>query len=129
MFLLLGKRLTVIIGLILLASGLAFSAQASVKEPLLIVRHNQPNIYYSKSLYQAVKAAIDTKPDVRFTVVSFIPNTYDQAKNQQWYAIAEENTQRFKTALADIGVPLRQVRFEQQWQGNLEYHTIHLYVE
>jgi len=92
----------------------AADAEANAR-PLMVIRYNQENIYYQMPLYNAVRKALQVKPDAQFTFVSKIPVTGHPEKDSKAQQQAHTNWQAVLQTLNDIGMPEKQMtmRFEQ----------------
>ena len=122
----------------LLASGMVVAAvaphQAQAQmtmagpKPLVVVRFNQPNVYYDKQLYSAVSQAVTVKPEVMFDVVSNAPSTGDQDKDAQWIRLASQHTQAVVASLQKIGVPMERMRVTGHAQSGIKYDETQIFV-
>lgn len=115
-----------------MAMAMAASAQAQVSHydtPLMVVRFNQPNLYYQQQLYNVVSRALQAKPDVMFNIVSLVPETQDAALNQRIGTDARNSTGGFIANLVQMGVPQNRIRVSYQPGYNIESNEVHLFVE
>jgi len=112
-----------------MALSLAFGGFAAAQqEPLVIIRFNQPRVYYEKQLYGAVSQAVATKPEVMFELVSFVPTRADPKQNAGWEATARQNAQAVMNSLKRMGVPASRVSYRTQIAANAPYDVIYLFV-
>jgi uncharacterized protein YggE len=97
------------------------NAQSDV--PLLVLRYNQPRIYYDKQLYSAVSKAVAIKPTVTFSLVSFVPagDGAESAANAQTNAVV--------ASLQRMGIPRNHINVSNQSVDDSRYHEIYLYVD
>jgi hypothetical protein len=108
-----------------LASGGFAAAQ---QEPLVIIRFNQPRVYYEKQLYGAVSQAVAVKPEVMFDLVSFVPTRPDPKLNAGWEATSRQNAQAVMNSLKRMGVPTSRVSYRTEPVQNAQYDIIYLFV-
>ncbi len=119
---------------VLLAATLAFSAisplvaMAQETPPLVVIRFNQPHVYYDQSLYSAVAKALAVKPDVMFDVVSAAPSTGDSSTDKKWQAIAGHNTRAVINSMQQMGVPMERINVVGQSQPGLHYDETQVFV-
>ncbi|MBN8542846.1 MAG: hypothetical protein J0M34_01120 [Alphaproteobacteria bacterium] len=115
------------------AMALAFTlmvaahAQAQSK-PLVVIRFNQPRIYFEQQLYTAVSRAVGVKPTVMFDLVSYVPTTGQEKLDAQWQATARHNTQAILKSMTEMGVPSSRISTRAQPVRGGEYDEIHLFV-
>lgn len=110
---------------LLLAAGAA-AAQSAV--PLVVIRFNQPRIYYDQQLYGAVSQAVAKKPDVMFDIVSSAPSTGDSSRDEQWVATASRNTQSVVATMQSMGVPMERMRIRGQAQPGIKFDETQIFV-
>jgi hypothetical protein len=111
---------------------LATAAQAQVSHhntPLMVVRFNQPNLYYQQQLFNVVSRALDAKPDVMFNIISLVPETPDANLNQRIGADARNSTGSFVANMVQMGIPQNRIRVSYQPGYNIESNEVHLFVE
>ncbi|MGE0753829.1 MAG: hypothetical protein AB7L92_01565 [Alphaproteobacteria bacterium] len=92
----------------------------SVDKPLLIIRYNEPRVYFAKALNTAVQAAETAKPDVQYTVVAYVPeNTPSQYIRAYLRAVVE--------GIRINGVALERIRWQTEPTSGA-YPEIHVLV-
>lgn len=109
--------------LLVLAAG---AAQAS--EPLVIIRFNQPNVYYDQQLYKAIAQAVAIKPEVMIDVVSYAPQTNDTRTDAQWQQAASVHTQQVVASLQGMGVPMSRISVSGQRMAGIRSDETHVLV-
>jgi hypothetical protein len=108
---------------------LAFAGFAAAQqEPLVIIRFNQPRVYYEKQLYGAVSQAVAVKPEVMFELVSFVPTRSDPKQNAGWEVTARQNAQTVMSSLKRMGVPPSRVSYRAEPAQNAPYDVVYLFV-
>ena len=103
-------------------------AEVEPSQPLVVVRFNQPHVYFDQQLYGAIAKAVAIKPDVVFDVVSAAPATGDAATDKKWQAIAGHNTRAVINAMSGMGVPMERINVTGQSQAGLHYDETQVFV-
>lgn len=112
---------------------LAFTLMAAAyahaqSKPLVIIRFNQPRIYFEQQLYGAISKAIAAKPEVMFDLVSNVPATGDTGLDTKWQATARHNTQAVLKSMMDMGVPSSRMTTRAQPSRGVEFDEVHVFV-
>lgn len=106
-----------------LLSTLLLVHPAIAQTPLVVVRFNQPHVYYEQQLYNAMQRAVAIKPDLTVQVVSLAPQGDDQ-----WQEVASAHTQKVVATLQQLGVPAQRIQVSGQRQPGLKYDETHIFV-
>jgi hypothetical protein len=123
-------RITVLMALLLtMALPNLSNATGSADAPLVIVRFNQPRVYFDQQLYSAISKAVAIKPEVIFEVVSYAPITGNEQADKKWQAVAGHNTRAVLTAMNGMGVPMDRISVTGQSQQGLRYDETHVFVK
>lgn len=96
--------------------------------PLVVIRFNQPRVYFDQQLYGALSQAVAIKPEVMFEVVSFAPTTGQNDRDAQWQQAASQHTQAVVASMQSMGIPLERIRVTGQLQTGLRYDETHVFV-
>lgn len=105
----------------------AYAANAADKA-LVIIRFNQPRIYFEQQLYGAISKAIAAKPAVKFDLVSYVPASGDKELDAKWQATARHNTQAVLKSMMEMGVPSSRITTRHAALRGGEYDELHLFV-
>jgi hypothetical protein len=73
--------------------------------PLVTIRFDQPNVAYETPLYQAVKAALDRRPNAGFDVVAIPAGASTAAQQASNAGRAQNYAQNVMRSLAAMGLP------------------------
>jgi hypothetical protein len=123
------RTLLLMLSLMLLLPHTALAQAYPASKPAFVVlRFNQPRVYYEQPLYDAVAKAVSLKPDVMFDVVSYAPATGDARMDAAWESTAGHNTQSVVASMQRIGVPLSRINVTGQHINGLNYDEVHLFV-
>lgn len=113
--------------ILLCAASAAAWAQSAV--PLVIIRFNQPNVYYDQQLYTALSKAVAVKADLLVDVVAYAPQTGNAQVDKAWQAKASQDAQGVVATLEQLGVPRSRVTVTGQPQPGLRFDETHIYVK
>lgn len=108
--------------LLISSAGIAFAAMDHMSTPLMVIRFNQPRVYYEQPLYSALSRAAEAKADVRFAIINYFP------PNPQGQKLAEANFQRVLGTIRQIGVPNQRIDIRSEVAPDLNYSEVHIYV-
>lgn len=108
---------------VLVAMGLSAPVLAYAGAlPFMIVRFNQPNVYFDGALSQAVQSALQAKPDAHFTLVSFAPV-------RQPVEEAAKHINAVSYVIRAVGVPDSHIHVQRNLNDSLQFDEIHILVE
>lgn len=110
-------------------STMSVSMTPVINKPLVVLRFNQRKIYFEQPLYSAVSKAVQVKPNVRFSLVSYVPNVGDLEKDQKLMAKANKNVRSVTDAMVKMGVPLQRLHVKTQLDPRLKYDEVHIFVQ
>ena len=117
------KALLALATAIMLGTGLASASLAVPSNtPLMVIRYNQPKVFYQRQLYNAVSRAVAIKPSVVFDVVSFTPAAADKAKSSQ-------QTSALVGDMVSVGIPQERIHVSEQPVDDSRTHEIYIYVD
>lgn len=99
-----------------------------VEKPLMVIRFNQPNVYYQLPLYRAIKKALSIYPNAFFQVVSVVPTTgnyksdHDSAQASSGYATQVTNV------LSEMGLPPTRMRLNYTSDSAASYPEVRIFI-
>jgi hypothetical protein len=97
--------------------------------PLVVIRYNQPKVFYQRQLYNAVSRAVAIKPDVVFQVVSFVPVTNDSERDEAAALRAKQQTATLLKDMASMGIPPERIRVTRETAKDTRLHEVYIYVD
>ncbi len=112
-----------------MSAAVPSNAHAQSDIPLLVLRYNQPRIYYDKQLYAAVSKAVAIKPEVVFSIVSFVPANGSEDRQEQMAVIAAQQTNQLVAAMKNMGIPQNRINVSRETVNDARYHEIYMYVD
>lgn len=85
-----------------LLSAAAYLPDADLagRRPLMVIRFNKKNVAYEQSLYKAVKAALDKRPNTNFEIVAVSPANAKSGETE-----AAKNADAVRNSLISMGLP------------------------
>jgi hypothetical protein len=112
-----------------LLQGIPAMAQVDMdQKPLVVIRFNQPRVYYERQLYDAMSQAVARKSDVMLDVVSNAPATGNPTLDARWVATASHNTQAVVASLERMGVPRARMHITGATDADLRFDETRIYV-
>lgn len=108
----------------------AYTALAEMPgtKPLVVLRFNQPRVYYEQPLFQAIEKAVAVKPAVMFDIVSLAPSTGNATTDANWQATASRNTRMVVASMQQMGVPLSRMQITGRQQPGLNADEVQIFV-
>jgi hypothetical protein len=107
--------------------SMAQTSQSDI--PLMVVRFNQARVYYDKQLFNVASKALKIKPDVMFSVVSFVPAIGSEEQQEEIEKHAARQTSKFIADLKGMGVPAGQINLSKEKATDSKFHELYLYVD
>lgn len=101
---------------------------ADGRQPLVVIRFDQPNPPYQQALYTAVARALERRPQAQFDVVAIASNhgnTGQAALNQNQ---SRRNAERVLRTLTDMGLPAGRVSLSSSTSAATASNEVHVYV-
>lgn len=91
--------------LTLFALGILVTNTTFAADPLMVIRFNQPNVYYAQSLFNVVDKAVKIKPSVQFDVVALSSKTGRGSSDLRTERRSRQHAREVMQTLMDIGIP------------------------
>lgn len=102
-------------------------AQSDV--PLMVLRYNQPRIYYDKQLYNIIKKAVAIKPNLILSLVSFVPKARSESSQEGIDASAAKHLSQLVVDLRAMGIPQKSINITKDSAPDAQFHEIYIYVD
>lgn len=97
--------------------------------PLVVIRYNQPKVFYQRQLYNVVAKAVAIKQDVTFEVVSFVPVSDDSSRSESMAQRAQGQTAALLKDMTAMGIPAQRIRVSREAVQDARQHEIYIYVD
>jgi hypothetical protein len=108
--------------------ALAPLPQIAMREPLVIIRFDKPNVDYEQALYLAVSRALERRPTAAFEVVGVAPVTGTAAQ----VAVATDEARRHAEAvvrtLTSLGFPPDRISLGATTSAGTDLSEVHVFV-
>ncbi len=95
------------------------------REPLVIIRFDQPDVAYEGPLQSAVAAALERKSDAVFDVVAVTPDNAQALQNSER---GRRNAERVVQSLTRFGLPPERVTLAAATDPNVQVDEVYVYV-
>lgn len=105
------------------------AVNATSQTPLVVIRYNQPKVFYQRQLYNAVARAVAIKPDVVFEVVSFLPGAGPSSQSEAAASRAQQQTAALLNDMTNMGIPPQRIRVTREAAADARQHEIYIYVD
>lgn len=97
-------------------------------QPLVVIRFDRDNVEYDQALYEAVNAAIERYPSVRFEVVAVSPREGNPAQIALAANDARNNAQDVFRTLTQIGIQPARIEMTQAKSADADSPEVHVYL-
>lgn len=104
------------------------SADLAGQRPLVVIRFDRPNVPYEQALYQAIREALDRRPQAAFDVVAVSPAGAASARNTLSQGSARRNAESVLRSLTNMGLPPNRVRLSALSSNTARSDEVHVYV-
>lgn len=109
-----------------LLSAAAYLPDADLtgRRPLMVIRFNKKNVAYEQSLYKAVKAALDKRPNTNFEIVAVSPTNAKSGEVE-----AAKNADAVRNSLISMGLPESRIYSSKTKSASIQTTEVHLYLK
>lgn len=109
-----------------LLSAAAYLPDADLngRRPLMVIRFNKKNVAYEQSLYKAVKAALDKRPNTNFEIVAVSPANAKSGEIE-----AAKNADAVRNSLISMGLPESRIYSSKTKSASIQTTEVHLYLK
>ena len=109
-----------------LLSAAAYLPDADLngRRPLMVIRFNKKNVAYEQSLYKAVKAALDRRPNTNFEIVAVSPSNAKSGETE-----AAKNADAVRNSLISMGLPESRIYSSKTKSASIQTTEVHLYLK
>ncbi len=109
-----------------LLSAAAYLPDADLagRRPLMVIRFNKKNVAYEQSLYKAVKAALDKRPNTNFEIVAVSPVNAKSGETE-----AAKNADAVRNSLISMGLPENRIYSSKTKSASIQTTEVHLYLK
>jgi hypothetical protein len=102
--------------------------QIAMREPLVIIRFDKPNVDYEQALYLAVSRALERRPNAAFEVVGVAPVKGTAAQIAVATNEARRHAEGVVRTLTSLGFPPNRVSLSSTTSAGTDLTEVHLFV-
>ena len=97
--------------------------------PLVVIRFDDPNIDYEKTLYDAIGITVDKKPDASFGLVAVAPIGKNEGETRINASKVKKYAERVLRSLVSFGLPSKKVALSAKTSGDVVVPEVHIFVQ
>jgi hypothetical protein len=98
------------------------------RQPLVVIRFNQPNVDYEQALFTVVSQALERKPNAAFDLVAVAPATGSPAEVSLATSKSRRNAEGVLRSLTNMGLPADRVTLSATSSPTAQVSEVHVYV-
>jgi hypothetical protein len=97
--------------------------------PLVVIRFDDPDIDYEKTLFDAVGTTVDKKPGATFGLVAVSPIGKNEGETRINSSKVKKYAERVLRSLVSFGLPSKKVALSAKTSGDVVVPEVHIYVQ
>ena len=97
--------------------------------PLVVIRFDDPDIDYEKTLFDAIGITVDKKPSASFGLVAVAPIGKNEAETRINASKVKKYAERILRSLVSFGLPSKKVALTAKTSGDVVVPEVHIYVQ
>ena len=97
--------------------------------PLVVIRFDDPDINYEKTLFDAIGITVDKKSDASFGLVAVAPIGKNEAETRINSSKVKKYAERVLRSLVSFGLPSKKVALTAKTSGDVVVPEVHIYVQ
>ena len=98
------------------------------RRPLVVIRFDRPNVEYDQALYNAVRSALQRRPEASFDLVAVTPNAGSPAQVALHTDASKRNAQRVLRSLTEMGLPADRITLSATTSTSVQSNEVQIYV-
>ena len=98
------------------------------RQPLVVIRFNQPNVDYEQALFTVVNRALERKPNAGFDLVAVAPNVGNPAQVSLATNKSRRNAEGVLRSLTNMGLPADRITLSATSSADAQVNEVHVYV-
>lgn len=98
------------------------------RQPLVVIRFNQPNVEYEQALFTVVSRALERRPNAAFDLVAVAPNIGSAAQISLATTKSRRNAEDVLRALTNMGLPADRITLSATSSASAQVNEVHVYV-
>lgn len=108
----------------LIAAADVPDADIAGRRPLMVIRFDKRKVAYEQQLFQAVKTALDKRPNTQFELVAVSP-----ANAASGDVEAVKNAEAVRSSLTAMGLPAARISMSKTKSATIKTTEVHLYLK
>ena len=97
--------------------------------PLVVIRFDDPDINYEKTLFDAIGTTVDKKADATFGLVAVAPIGKNESETRINSSKVKKYAERVLRSLVSFGLPSKKVALTARTSGDVVVPEVHIYVQ
>ena len=97
--------------------------------PLVVIRFDDPDINYEKTLFDAIGTTVDKKSDATFGLVAVAPIGKNEGETRINSSKVKKYAERVLRSLVSFGLPSKKVALTAKTSGDVVVPEVHIYVQ
>ena len=97
--------------------------------PLVVIRFDDPDINYEKTLFDAIGTTVDKKPAATFGLVAVAPIGKNEGETRINSSKVKKYAERVLRSLVSFGLPSKKVALTAKTSGDVVVPEVHIYVQ
>ena len=97
--------------------------------PLVVIRFDDPNIDYEKTLYDAIGTTVDKKPDASFGLVAVAPIGKNEGETRINSSKVKKYAERVLRSMVSFGMPSKKIALTAKTSGDVVVPEVHIFVQ
>ncbi len=110
------------------AGGAGAASLVGQRQPLVVIRFNQPNVEYEQALFTVVSRALDRRPNAAFDLVAVAPNVGSAAQISLATSKSRRNAEGVVRSLTNMGLPADRITLSATSSPSAQVNEVHIYV-
>ena len=98
------------------------------RQPLVVIRFNQPNVEYEQALFTVVGRALERRPNAAFDLVAVAPSVGSAAQVSLATSKARRNAEDVLRSLTNMGLPADRITLSATSSASAQVNEVHVYV-
>jgi hypothetical protein len=98
------------------------------RQPLVVIRFNQPNVEYEQALFTVVSRALERRPNAAFDLVAVAPSVGSAAQVSLATSKSRRNAEDVLRALTNMGLPADRITLSATSSASAQVNEVHVYV-
>ena len=97
--------------------------------PLVVIRFDDPDINYEKTLFDAIGTTVDKKSDASFGLVAVAPIGKNEGETRINSSKVKKYAERVLRSMVSFGLPSKKVALTAKTSGDVVVPEVHIYVQ